>query len=65
MHIARLVWIVLEYLANLADGAVDAVLGIDKKLIAPDLLGNLLAGRKLAFLLDQNEQDLQGSALEL
>lgn len=60
----RLLRIVLQDLADFADGAVDAVVGIKKNALAPDFLGNFVARDKLTLLLDQDEQDLQGNALQ-
>src|SRR5580704_1968733 len=65
LHIARLLRIVLQNLTDFADGAVDAVVGVEKDVFAPDLPGDFFAGDELTFLLDQNEQDLQRNALEL
>jgi hypothetical protein len=65
LNIARLLGIVLQYLADFADGAVDAVVSIEKDVLAPDPLGNFLAGNELTLPLDQNEQDLQRKTLEL
>jgi hypothetical protein len=65
LNIARLLGIVLQYLADLAYRAVNAVVSIEKDVLAPDLLGNLFAGDELTFLHDQNEQDLHGNTLEL
>jgi len=65
LHIARLLGIVLQYLADFAHGAIDAVVGIEKGAFAPDFLGNFLAADELTILLDQNEQDLQRNAFEL
>ena len=64
LDIARLLRIVLEHLADFADGAVDAVVGIEKDVFSPDLFRNFFARDELAFLLNQDEQDLQGNALE-
>jgi hypothetical protein len=62
---ARLFGIVLQYLADLADGAVDAVVGIEKGALAPDTLDNLLARNDLSPLLDKKEQNLEWNPLQL
>ena len=58
LHITRLQGIVLQYLADFADGSVDAVVGVVKGVSAPDFPSNFFAGDELTFLLDQDEQDL-------
>jgi hypothetical protein len=65
LHKARLLGIVLQNPTDFADGAVDAVVGVEKDVFAPDPPGNFFAGDELTFLLDQNEQDLQRNALQL
>jgi hypothetical protein len=65
LHIARLLGIVVQYLADFADSAVNAVVGIEKGVLAPDLLGDFFAGDELTFLLDQYKQHLYRNALEL
>ena len=36
LHEARLLRIILQHLANLADGRVDAVVGVEEYILAPD-----------------------------
>ena len=61
----RLLRIVFQDLTDFADGAVDAVVGIEKDVFAPDFLGDFFAGDELAFLLNEDDENLQGKALEL
>src|SRR6267154_4763165 len=39
--------VVLQYLANFADSSVDAVVGVEENVFAPDSFDNLVAGHKL------------------
>jgi len=48
----RVFWIVLEHLPDLADGAIDAVIGVKKNSLAPDPLDNFLPADQIAPLLD-------------
>jgi hypothetical protein len=45
--------IILESLANLSDRAVDAIVGIEKNALAPDLLYDLIPGDEFTFMLDE------------
>ena len=62
---ARLLRIVFQDLTDFADGAVDAVVSIEKDIFAPDSLGDFFAGDELTFLLNEDDENLQGKALEL
>ena len=60
-----LLGIVLEDLADLADGAVDAVVHVEEGALAPDPLGDLLPADQLARPLGQEQENLQRDPLEL
>src|ERR1700733_3008425 len=49
---------------NLADGGVDAVLGIDKNIFAPKPFDDLLAGGDTAFFFRKQDQKLGGDAFQ-
>jgi hypothetical protein len=61
---ARVIGVVVEGVADLADRAVDAVVGVGEDALAPDLLHDLLAAHQLAGLLREKQQDLHRDALE-
>src|SRR5262249_32628581 len=60
----RLFGIVLQDLANLADGAPDAVIGVEENSVTPNFSDNLLAGNNLAPVLKQKNQDLQRNTFQ-
>src|SRR5258708_36336680 len=51
LHESRLLRIVLQHLPNLADGGVDAVVGIKENILAPDPLDDPVSGNQLPSLL--------------
>jgi hypothetical protein len=51
LHESRLLRIVLQHLPNLADGGIDAVIGIEENILAPDLLDDPVAGDQLPSLI--------------
>jgi hypothetical protein len=57
--------IVLQDLPDLADGAIDTVIGIEGYALSPDSLDDLLARNQLASLLHQQEQEFHGNAFQL
>ena len=65
LHEPGLFSIVLQYLANLADGGIDAVVGVEEDILAPDPLDDLVPGHQLTSLLDQEEQQFHGNPFEL
>jgi len=56
LHKAGLLRIVFKGLANFPDSRINAVVGIQKDILTPNLLYDLLAGDELPALLDQQEQ---------
>src|SRR5262249_8152032 len=50
---------------NLADRTVDAAVGIDKYVPAPQLVDDLVAGDQLSALLDEKNQQVHRLTLEL
>ncbi len=62
---SRPVSVVLERGTNLADGVIQALLKIYKRLRPPDLLGQFLARDHLAGSPNQHRQNLGGLRLEL
>jgi hypothetical protein len=59
-----LLGIVPQGLPYLPNRPIDAVVGIEKGVFAPDSFGNLFAGYKLAPALNQAEQDLGGDPFQ-
>ena len=53
-----IVRIVVQDLADLPDGGVDAIVGIDEDFLAPNPLHDLFAGDKFAVLLQQELKNL-------
>src|ERR1700731_1650278 len=62
---ARLLRIILQHMANLADGRVDAVVSIEEYIRTPDPLDDLVPGDQLASPLYQEEQQFHGNPLQL
>ena len=60
-----MIWIVPEGLPDLTDCGVDAVLGIEKNILAPEALDNLLAADHVAILFRQQDEQLHGNAFKL
>src|SRR6202012_5340788 len=61
---ARVFGIVAQGLADLADGGVDAVLGVDEDLGVPEALGDLGAGDEAAFGGGEEDEELERLALQ-
>ena len=62
---ARPLGIVPQGVADLSDGAVDAVVGVEVDVLAPDPFHDLVASHEPSPLLDEEEQQLHGDTLEL
>jgi len=60
----RFFGVILQQVAELANGGVDAVLGIDKDLAGPEVLGNLCASDKLTLARDKEDEQLHRLALD-
>ncbi len=56
--------VVFQRLAKLPDRASDAVVGIEKNAFAPNPRDNFVEGNNLVFALDEQNEDLQGDALQ-
>jgi len=52
-------------LLDFSDGGVDAMLGVDENILAPDSRDDLVAGDELALALHQEREDLHGDFLQL
>jgi len=63
-QIARLNIVVAESETNLADGGINALLGVHKNALPPQLGGDLLAGNQLLAVFDQEHQQLKGQTFE-
>jgi hypothetical protein len=51
-------------MAYLADGAPDAVIGVEENTLSPNPLDDFVAAHDLAVMLEQQNQDLQGDTLK-
>jgi hypothetical protein len=58
-------WVILQHLPNFANCGVDAVISIEKNILAPDSFDYLVAAYKLSSLFDQEKKQLHGDALQL
>ena len=56
--------IILEHLADLADGGIDTVVGVEEDIFAPDLLDDLIPADELSVLRDQQQKQLHGNVFE-
>ncbi|HST10176.1 MAG TPA: hypothetical protein VLL05_07350 [Terriglobales bacterium] len=56
--------VVAQRLANLADGRVDAVVGVEEDALTPNLFDNLIAGHKFAALLNKQAQQVGWNAFQ-
>ena len=56
--------VVFERLADFADGGVDAVLGIDEDILAPDAVDDFLTGDDGSILFHQKQEQFHGDALQ-
>ena len=57
--------VIVKDLADLPDGGVDAVVGVEKDVFAPDPLHNLIPGHQLATILNKEAEEVGRDALEL
>ena len=57
--------VIVKHLANLPDGGVDTVVGVEKDVFAPDPLHNLISGHQLATVLDKEAKKVGRNAFEL
>src|SRR5580698_10038456 len=64
LQVLRLVNIVCQGSANLADGGINSLFDVDEDVFAPQFVGDLLAGDQLPPLFDQEHEQLQRQALE-
>ena len=65
LHESRSLGVVLQYLANLADGGVDAVVGVEEDVLAPNPFYDLVTGHELPSSFNQEEQQLHGNSFQL
>src|SRR6202790_5850877 len=63
-QVLRLVGVVREGAADLADGSIDSLFDVDEDVFTPQLAGDLLARYQLAPLLYHEHEQLQRQALE-
>ena len=61
---ARIFGIVFEGLAGFADSGVDAVVGVNEDIFAPDGQENFLSGDEAVALLGEQEEQLEWNAFE-
>ena len=61
---AGVVRVVFQGVADLSDGGVDAVFGIDEDILAPETFDDFLAGDDATLALQKKDQQLHGDALE-
>lgn len=64
LDILRMVRIVAQAMAELADGGIDAVLGVDEDLSRPEPPGDFRARHQAALARGQQDQQLHGFALD-
>ena len=57
--------IITQSLTNLADGTVDAVVGVEENALSPNLLDDLLMRGQLPAAFHQKDQELHRNGLEL
>lgn len=62
---ARVVGIVAQGLADLADGSVDAVFGVDENIFAPEAVDDFLAGDDGTLLFGEQQKEFERDAFEL
>ena len=60
----RIFGVVAKEMAELADGGVDAVFGVDEDFARPEALGDLCAGDELALARDEQDEQLHRLALD-
>jgi hypothetical protein len=65
MHEAGLIGIIFQSLADLSDGGVDAVLGVDENILAPEAVDDFLAGDDGTLPLQEKDQQFHGNTLEV
>ena len=62
---SRLFGVILEHLTDFADGCIDAVVGVEEDIFAPNLFDNLVPADELSVLRDQQQKKLHGDMLQL
>src|SRR5579863_4388559 len=65
LEVLRLVGIVGQGAANLADGGIDSLFDVDEDVFAPERAGDLLTRDQLPLLFNQEHKQLQRQALQL
>ena len=65
LHESGLLRVIAQSVSDFSDGGVDAMLGIDKDLAAPEMLGNFISGDELALSLHQQDEQFQRLSFEL
>jgi hypothetical protein len=43
LHETRPLWVIAKYITNLTDGGIDAVLGVEKDILAPETIYDFLS----------------------
>jgi hypothetical protein len=61
---SRALGIVFQGLPDFPDRGVDAVLGVDEDIFAPEAVANFLAGDDAALLFGEQEEQFHGDAFE-
>src|SRR5579859_1708068 len=62
---SRVLRVILQGHANLADGRIDSLPGIHKHIVSPKPLDNFFAGNQLAFLLGEENEEFHGNFFQL
>jgi hypothetical protein len=65
LHIDGVFRVVFQNLADFPDRRIDAVVGIQVDILAPDPADDFLSGDQLSFAFYKQEQDLHGDSLQL
>ena len=65
LHETRLFRIIAENLTDFSDGSVNAVLGIEEDILAPDLFDDLVAADQPAVALREESEELHGDFFKL
>ena len=64
LDVMRFLWVFAESAANLSDRSVDAVIGVEVNVFAPEAFDDLLAADQSAVLADQEDQEVHRDAFE-
>ena len=62
---ARVFWIVAKGLPEFSNGGVDAVLGLNENILAPEFFNDLFATNKVAVPTYQQDEQLHGNFFKL